>query len=119
MFACVVTLGEERHDCFLQCSAGADVVQAHMWCVVTLGQARHDCFPQCNAGADVAQAHMWCVVTLGEARHDCFPQSNAGGEAIERLSHVAGVGQCASLTVRKCVDPCVLTINLNAQGCEN
>ena len=27
-------------------------------CLVTLGEARHDCFSQCNAGADVVQAHM-------------------------------------------------------------
>ena len=26
-------------------------------CVVALGEARHDCFSQCNASADVAQAH--------------------------------------------------------------
>ena len=25
-FACVVPLGEARHDCFSQCNAGADVV---------------------------------------------------------------------------------------------
>ena len=29
-------LGEARRECFLQCNAGADVVQAHMWCVITL-----------------------------------------------------------------------------------
>ena len=61
MFVCVVTLGEASRDCFLQCNAGADVVQAHMWYVVTLGEARRDCFSQCNAGADVVKAHMWYV----------------------------------------------------------
>ena len=52
-------------------------------CIVTLGEARHDCFSQCNAGADVVQARMWCVVALGEARRDCFSQCNAGAQAIE------------------------------------
>ena len=26
-----------------------------------MGEARRDCFSQCNAGADVVEAHMWCV----------------------------------------------------------
>ena len=83
MFVSVVTLGEARHDCFSQCNAGADVVQAHMWCVVTLGEARHDCFSNGNAGADVVQAHMWCVVRLGVARRDCFPPCNAGADVVQ------------------------------------
>ena len=61
---CVVTLGEARHDCFPQCNAVADAVQAHMWCVVTLGEVRYDYFPQCNAGTNVAQAHMWVEVPI-------------------------------------------------------
>ena len=28
-------------------------------CVVTLGEARHDCFSQCDAGADAVQAHIY------------------------------------------------------------
>ena len=38
MFVCVVELKEGRHDGILQCNAGADVVQAHMWCVVAWGE---------------------------------------------------------------------------------
>ena len=45
---CVVTLAEARRDLFLQCNAGADVVQAHMWCVATLGEARRGYFSQCK-----------------------------------------------------------------------
>ena len=60
IFACVDTLGEAGskawHDCFAQCNAGADVVQAHIWCVVTVGEARQDCLSHCNAGANAAQA---------------------------------------------------------------
>ena len=144
IFVMFVTLGKARRDCFSQCNAGADVVQVHMWCVVTLGEARRDCFSQCNAGADVVQVHMWCVVTLGEARHECFSQCNAGAGSQE-VAHnsdsrgrvtvdklwggrwlsqeapvcVAGVGQCASLKVRKCVNPCLLTVNLSAGGRES
>ena len=51
-------IGQNKRDCFSQCNAGADVVQAHMWCVSTLGEARHDCFSQCNAAAGMAQGHM-------------------------------------------------------------
>ena len=32
---------------------------------------------------------------------------------------MAGVGQCASLKVRKCVNPCVFTVNLAARGRES
>ena len=46
---------------------------SRIFCVRSyIGGARHDCFSECNAGADVVQAHMWCVVTLGKARHDYF-----------------------------------------------
>ena len=46
-------VGAARRDCFSQCNAGADLVQALMWCIVISGEAGHDYFSQCNAGANV------------------------------------------------------------------
>ena len=64
---------------------------------------------------------MWCAVTVGEARHDCFRkvmlverQLNSSvmrWPTQEVAVCVAGVGQCASLKVRKCVNPCFHNIS--------
>ena len=35
------------------------------------------------------------------------------------VRNVAGVGQCGSLKVRKCANPCVFTINRSARGAES
>ena len=56
---------------------------------------------------------MWCRRTCGSK------ERGRRGTMSLKVRNLAGVGQCASLKVRKCVNPCVFTVNLSARGGES
>ena len=85
-------------------------------CAVVLGEARQDCFSQNNAAADVVWPHIIKrELTLEKLSH----MAGVGQCVSLKVRNVAGVGQCGSLKVRKCANPCVFTVNRSARGGES